>query len=94
MNQKDNRAPVNRCLGNLIRRNPSDPLAIYWLGGYVAYGYKYRILDKPEVFTAEDRALSSRGGGFPLIALDLDTTSLGPLVAHLTWLAMKETWEV
>jgi hypothetical protein len=47
----------------------------------VAHAYKYTYNDDDSVWDAVDTAL---GEDFPLIPLDLDTTSLCPLVAYLS----------
>jgi hypothetical protein len=75
-NMFGNRQPPNRCLLSMI-----GPRAAHWLGDYVAHAYKYIYNDDDSVWDAVDTAL---GEDFPLIALDLDTTSLGPLVAYLS----------
>ncbi|KAF2027182.1 hypothetical protein EK21DRAFT_115074 [Setomelanomma holmii] len=77
-----NNPPANQCLVSMI-----GPAAARWLGGYVAHGWKYQAWDEKETWDEENKAL---GADFPLIAVDLDTTSLGPLIAYLTWYAENE----
>jgi hypothetical protein len=49
----------------------------------VAHAYKYTYSSDESSWDEEDIALGEKFADFPLIALDLDTTSLGPLVAFL-----------
>jgi hypothetical protein len=68
--------PANLCLLQMI-----GPLATRWLGGYVAHAYKYtRGMEMDEYDEADDELHPEDS---PLIALDLDTTSLGPLIAYM-----------
>jgi hypothetical protein len=53
----------------------------------MAHGFKYQYGDDESGWDDEDKAV---GQDFPLIALDLDTTSLGPLVAYISWHARNE----
>jgi hypothetical protein len=80
-----NRQPPNSCLFRLI-----GPHAARWLGEYVGHAYKYTYGDDESVYDAEDVELGRHIQDFPLIALDLDTTSLGPLVAYLSWCSQNE----
>ncbi|EAT83025.1 hypothetical protein SNOG_09760 [Parastagonospora nodorum SN15] len=82
-NMFSNRQPANRCLLRMIGAE-----ADRWLGDYVAHGYKYLYSDDPDAYDAADQDLVT--DDFPLIALDLDTTSLGPIVAYLKWRAQTE----
>jgi hypothetical protein len=72
-----NNQPYNQCLQTMM----GPVLAAHWRGGFVGHAFKYTYddLEKEDEELAED--------DFPLIALDLDTTSLGPLIAYLVWLA-------
>jgi hypothetical protein len=79
----DNRQPANRCLLHMV-----GPEAACSLGDYVAHGYKYLYTDDPDAYDAADQDLVTND--FPLIALDLDTTSLGPIVAYLKWHTQTE----
>jgi hypothetical protein len=78
-----NRQPRNQCLLRLIRLQ-----AARWIGDYVAHAYKYRYSDDPNAYHVDDQGLVE--DDFPLIALDLDTTSLGPLVPFLRWRAQNK----
>tara|TARA_R110002003_G_scaffold1193_1_gene22740 strand:- start:15860 stop:16423 length:564 start_codon:yes stop_codon:yes gene_type:complete len=71
----DNCQPVNQCLIHTV-----GPVAQYWYGGYVAHGYKYY---EPYLHEIDDVDRELTKNGYPLIALDLDTTSLGPLIAYI-----------
>ncbi|KAH8636259.1 hypothetical protein IG631_08094 [Alternaria alternata] len=61
-------ALINPHVGNIRR------------GTHLGRGWKYTNLDKKDVWDEADRELRD---GFPLIALDLNTTSLGPLLARI-----------
>jgi hypothetical protein len=78
-----NRQPPNRCLLRMI-----GPQAARWRGEYVAHAFKYTYDDEEDAWDEEDRALDQP---FSLIALDLDTTSLGPVIAFLSWRARAES---
>jgi hypothetical protein len=79
-NMLANRPPPNQCLIRMI-----GPIAARWLGDYVVHAFKYTYSSDPDSF----HPLDQDGYDFPLIALDLDTTSLGPLIARLKWMAEK-----
>jgi hypothetical protein len=73
-----NNQPNNRCLWNMMA---SHSLAANWKESYVGHAHKYTY--GHEKFDKEDEKLG--GGSFLPIALDLDTISLGPFIAHLAW---------
>ena len=78
--------PANQCLVRM-----AGPHAAVWKGIHVAHGFKYRYSDEVDKYYEEDRELKGvEGERFPLIALDLDTTSLGSLVAYFSWHARME----
>ncbi|ENH98845.1 hypothetical protein COCC4DRAFT_154761 [Bipolaris maydis ATCC 48331] len=64
---------VNWCLLYLL-----GPEAHRWRGGYVGHGYKYSTVTDPDDYDDTD----AKDSDDPLIAVDLDTTSLGPLIAY------------
>ncbi|EUC34312.1 hypothetical protein COCCADRAFT_93713 [Bipolaris zeicola 26-R-13] len=65
--------PLNLCLSFLLGIWP-----LRWRGAYVAHAYKYTAMPDPSDYDDTD----AKEIDVPiLIALDLDTTSLGPLVA-------------
>lgn len=66
--------PPNQCFGAMIDELAADGRR----GGHVAHAFKHTYSDNDELLDHDDRALSRE---FPHIALDLDTTSLGPLLA-------------
>jgi hypothetical protein len=84
-NMFGNRQPRNQCLLRMI-----GPHAARWRGDYVAHAYKYTYSSDESSWDEEDIALGEQLEDFPLIALDLDTTTLGPLVAFLSWHARAE----
>lgn len=59
------------------------PAAERWRGDYVAHGQKYLNSDDMDDCDATDQDLVT--DDLPIIALDLDTTSLGPIIAYLNW---------
>jgi hypothetical protein len=71
-----NNQPHNQSLQTMM-----GTLAARWRGGYMGHALKYTYAD--DDFEKADEGLP--GDGFPLIALDLDTTSLGPLTAWPIW---------
>ncbi|EUC46528.1 hypothetical protein COCMIDRAFT_4432 [Bipolaris oryzae ATCC 44560] len=73
--------PVNQCLVRLLGSE-----AYRWRGAYVGHGYKYTVVVHPDDLDDTD------GEEFdhPLVALDLDTTRLGPLVAYFSELLRRE----
>ena len=77
---------INECLWRLI-----GPVAQRWRGGYVGVGFKYHYgadfsqLDAADCGLVED--------DFPSVALDLDTTSLVPLVVYLAWYSRRKASE-
>lgn len=70
--------PFNQCLLRMI-----GPAAERWRGDYVAHGQKYLNSDDMDDCDATDQDLVT--DDLPIIALDLDTTSLGPIIAYLNW---------
>jgi hypothetical protein len=75
-NMYANNQPHNQSLHTMM-----GTLAARWRGGYVGHALKYTYAD--EDFEKADEGLP--GDGFPLIALDLDTTASGPSIAWLVW---------
>jgi hypothetical protein len=71
-----NGQPPNRCLMRMV-----GDKAARWRGDYVAHAFKYTYDTDPSEFHALDQDDDEEGNGYQLIALDLDTTSLGPLLA-------------
>jgi hypothetical protein len=69
-------ALINLHVGNLRR------------GTHLGRGWKYTNLDEKDAWEEADRELRD---GFPLIALDLDTTSLGPLLARILIGTLQDT---
>lgn len=79
-----NRQPVNQCLARMI--------GAHRLGGYLAHALKYTYdgangTGGEEYYDEEDEGLV--GDKVPAIALDLDTTSLSPLLAYMAWHAQQ-----
>jgi hypothetical protein len=72
-------ALINPHVGNLRR------------GTHLGRGWKYTNLDEKDAWDEPDRELRD---GFPLIALDLDTTSLGPLLARILVGTLQDTNDV
>jgi hypothetical protein len=68
--------PPNQCFGTMIDELAADGRR----GGHVAHAFKYTYRDSDELWDEDDRLCSLK---FPHIALDLDTTSLGPLLAWI-----------
>jgi hypothetical protein len=65
------------------------PKAKRMLGGWVAHAFKYRDNGGEEVWDKEDREL---GSGRVRIALDLDTSSLRPMLVYLAGMADAGSW--
>jgi len=87
-NAFDKKQPVNQCLSHMV-----GPHAVVWKGSYIAHGFKYLYSDEPSTYHEADREQTKNGDKFPLIALDLDTTSLGPLIAYFSWYARLDQGE-
>jgi hypothetical protein len=71
------------------------PPAFRWLGAHLAHTYKYTYAGADnawepgsDYWDKEDRHLANED--FPIIALDLDTTPLGPLIAYISLHAQRE----
>jgi hypothetical protein len=69
-----NEQPVNQCLAHMI----GEP--VEYRGNVVVFGMKYTAATTIQDCSDEDQTL---GAACPIIALDLDTTSLNPLIAYL-----------
>lgn len=71
-----NEGPPNMCLFTMINSHVGNLRR----GTHLGRGWKYTNLNEKDAWDEADRELRD---GFPLIALDLDTTSLGPLLARI-----------
>jgi hypothetical protein len=67
--------PVNQCLAHMV-----GPQAANRRGGYVVHAYKYQFSDHLSQIQAGDRIDGAR----PRIALNLDTTSLRPVIEYFS----------
>ncbi|EMD64538.1 hypothetical protein COCSADRAFT_326413 [Bipolaris sorokiniana ND90Pr] len=76
-----NGQPVNPCLFYLL-----GPEAHRWRGAYVGHGYKYTAMADSDDYDDTDAKESDD----PLIAVDLDTTSLRPFIAYFLELMRRE----
>ena len=76
-NSLGNKQPYNECVMELLGRVAGE----HWRGPLLAQSYKYRIDDDLEAWVTEDRPRGSK----PLIPIDLDTTSLAPVLSFLHW---------
>lgn len=75
--------PVNLCLLHMIGHD----LARRWPGGHLAHGLKYNPQNH---LIARHPADQSESLEFPRITLDLDTTSLRPILENLMQHAQEE----
>jgi hypothetical protein len=78
-NALGNKQPYNQCVMALLGREAGE----YWRGPLLAQSYKYHINDGLYRWTAEDRTEMNE----PLIPMDLDTTSLAPILSFMRWRA-------